>query len=165
MKIIESEYFPVFKWYQKLQSFCWRCFVFNSANNKDIKMQLQINAKANPMMLTLSAEKRTKKNGFNYMIFSCFNYAICSCSITWFVLVLITWFVLGSITWFVLLLNYRICSCFNYMICSCFETRGIGKFRGCFSPGTFTASRSSHLTWTGNCYIDFWKPELFVLFF
>ena len=52
-----SEYFPVFKWYQKLQSFCWRCFVFNSANNKDIKMQLQINAKANPMMLTLSAEK------------------------------------------------------------------------------------------------------------
>ena len=66
----------------KIKSFCWRCFVFNSANNKDIEMQLQINAKANPMMLTLSAEKRTKKNGFNYMIFSFFNYAICSCFIT-----------------------------------------------------------------------------------
>ena len=39
-------------------------------------------------------KKRTKKNGFNYMIFSCFNYAICSCFIIWFVLVLITWFVL-----------------------------------------------------------------------
>ena len=31
-------------------------------------MQLQINAKANPMMLTLSAEKKNKKEWFNYMI-------------------------------------------------------------------------------------------------
>ena len=48
---------------------------------------------------------------------------------------------------------------------SCFESKGIGKFRSCFSPGTFAASGKSHLTGNGNCNIGFSKQKLFVHLF